>query len=902
MQSALSFSDPTNGRQSIEELLSLTFVFAAVSCCLLVLAGWILDAPGLSTFGATSKMRPHTAVSLLVIAFALLALMKGRQGIALCLLAWPLIFSVGRLGRFYLSIPFSLDQAIYTEPVHNSCMMRGGVPPTVAVGVMAFATALATRKGETANRLVILIASMTAAFALLCSMVFPLSVNSLNSCELYLFMSVPTGLATILLAFALILWRHNHAWPGLISQYSAGAGWIRISFLAWVFTPILIALAMLWLSRHSGMPSPSLSLLQTITQSTISILLLFWAWSRALHAHAARQKLAQALDLAPIAVTDADGRILHWSKGCERLYHWTSEEAVGQLKHQLLRTRYLNEALPGEGSPIRTAEIVEYRKDGSRIDIYEQSQGEATDTEGVTVMSMTDITARKRAEAAWRATDARLALAVEAHGIGIFEWDALSDRMSMTGEAQRLLGIAVHDFAGGYDAWAGLLASRFENHLIPDRLTLLDRRPHHFAFLLRTTDPTLSPHLLEVSVRCFYQPDGTFARLIGVLFDASDHYRRAMDLEVREAELRSILETVPEALITTNENGVIRTFSPTAERMFGYDQSTIIGQGILMLISDSDASHHISFNTHMAQSRKEHANSTLRLMCLTRTGTELPVELSVGKVHVGDEQIFTFFLRDLSDQMAGEARMSELREALLHVSRLSAMGEMAAGLAHELNQPLAAMSNYLGAAQILFEEDRTDHSTVSEFLRLSARQSLRAGEIIRRIRTFASSGDAEFSVQRIDELIMDAADLALTNAERRNISLSYDIDPFHAQVLVDRVQIQQVLVNLLRNTVEAMSDMTDKQMQIHVEVHTVSAGMIEVTVRDNGPGIAEDVLQRPHERFVSTKSQGMGIGLSICRRIIEAHRGHMHVGNHIGGGAEIRFTLPSFAHSEAAVQ
>lgn len=226
------------------------------------------------------------------------------------------------------------------------------------------------------------------------------------------------------------------------------------------------------------------------------------------------------------------------------------------------------------------------------------------------------------------------------------------------------------------------------------------------------------------------------------------------------------------------------------------------------------------------------------------------------------------------------------------------MGEMAAGLAHELNQPLAASVNYVGTASLLLNEG-ADAQRVDEMLQQARSQALRAGEIIRRLRDFISRHDAEVRAEAVEETLRDAMALVLVGQKQLDVNVRYDLDPCASLMFADRVQVQQVLVNLLRNAVEAMRGAKIENMTILVQTRVADPETIEISVSDNGPGLAPDFLEQMYTPFSSTKGEaGMGIGLSICRRIIEAHGGELIGENLPEGGARFRFTLPMINERE----
>jgi len=274
------------------------------------------------------------------------------------------------------------------------------------------------------------------------------------------------------------------------------------------------------------------------------------------------------------------------------------------------------------------------------------------------------------------------------------------------------------------------------------------------------------------------------------------------------------------------------------------------------------------------------------------------MHLSVGEVRVGERRFFTGFVRDLTDREKTEARLQELQSELVHISRLTAMGEMASALAHELNQPLSAIANYLrGCRRLLDKNDPADRPRLSEALDKAADQAVRAGDVIQRLRQFLGRGETEKRLERLPALIEEASALALIGARELGVRVTMTFDPACEMAFVDRVQIQQVAINLMRNAVDAMRDAPRREL--HLDVSPAAEGFMAVTISDTGSGIGEETLQRLFEPFVTTKKEGMGVGLSICKTIVESHGGAIWARNNPSGGAAFAFTLPN-ADAEAA--
>jgi two-component system sensor kinase FixL len=281
-------------------------------------------------------------------------------------------------------------------------------------------------------------------------------------------------------------------------------------------------------------------------------------------------------------------------------------------------------------------------------------------------------------------------------------------------------------------------------------------------------------------------------------------------------------------------------------------------------------------------------------------GSTFPMELAVGEMRSSDRRFFTGFIRDLTERQQTEARLQELQSELVHISRLTALGEMASALAHELNQPLSAIANYMKGSRRLLEASSDERSTVlRDAMDKAAEQAMRAGQIIRRLREFVARGESEQQVESIAKLTEEASALALVGAKELGVRVRFQFDPSVDLVLADKVQIQQVLLNLMRNAVEAMTE--SERRTLVVSSAPAGDDMVAVYVADSGPGIPPEAAAQLFQPFFTTKPHGMGVGLSICRTIIDAHGGQISVDkNPDGGGARFRFTLRTVTKEDFA--
>lgn len=364
------------------------------------------------------------------------------------------------------------------------------------------------------------------------------------------------------------------------------------------------------------------------------------------------------------------------------------------------------------------------------------------------------------------------------------------------------------------------------------------------------------------------------------------------DLQEREAHLAAVLATVPDAMVVIDERGIIQSFSSAATAMFGYSESEVSGQNVRMLMPEPFRAAHDGYLARYLKTGERRIIGVGRVVVgQRRDGGTFPIELSVGEARLKSGRHFVGFIRDLTQRVESERLLHEVQSEMLHMSRLSSMGEMASALAHELNQPLAAVSNYLqGAKRLVQSIDDERSKTLVGALIKAAEQALRAGQVIRRLRDFVARGETDKRIENLNKIIEETSALALVSAKEQSIRVRLQMDREDQQVLVDRVQIQQVLLNLLRNALESMHDSVRRELTISTA--PVADDFIAVSVTDTGSGIEADVMEKLFQPFVTTKKHGLGVGLSISRTIVESHGGRISVEANPEGGTIFRFTLP----------
>jgi two-component system sensor kinase FixL len=326
--------------------------------------------------------------------------------------------------------------------------------------------------------------------------------------------------------------------------------------------------------------------------------------------------------------------------------------------------------------------------------------------------------------------------------------------------------------------------------------------------------------------------------------------------------------------------------------LFGYQASEVVGKNVKMLMPQPYRDQHDGYLANYRDTGIKKIIGIGRIVVgQRRDGSTFPMELSVGEVSGGHRRLFTGFVRDITEAQGTELRMQELQAELLHVSRLSAMGHMSSAIAHELNQPLTAITNYVKAARRTLDDVKGDAaSRAKDLMEKAATQVLRAGAIIRNLREFIEKRESNRAPENLSKVIEEAIALGFVGTAHINVRVRLDLDHTLGAVLIDRIQIQQVFINLIRNAIEALQSVERRELTISTAAD--DPGFVRVTVRDTGPGLPAQVRERLFQPFTSTKEKGLGIGLTICQSIIDAHGGNITLLADEEAGTAFRFRLP----------
>lgn len=363
---------------------------------------------------------------------------------------------------------------------------------------------------------------------------------------------------------------------------------------------------------------------------------------------------------------------------------------------------------------------------------------------------------------------------------------------------------------------------------------------------------------------------------------------------------RAILDTAIDGIITIDELGRIQSFNKAAERIFGYSAADVLGSNISRLMPEPFRSRHDADLGHYLVTGEQHVIGRGReVQGQRRNGSVFPMELAVGEAHLAGRKLFTGITRDISDRKMVEEQARHRLNELAHVSRLAAMGEMATALAHEVNQPLTAIISHATACMRMLGHLPVGSESLQEVLIDSltqiSRQGERAGEVIKRLRSFVRKGEMEFRAESINSVVHDVLWLAGHECRAASVTVELNLQEPLPRVSMDRIQIEQVVFNLLRNAMEAVAGLPGDRRRIRIDTQlSDQRGQASVvcSLEDKGPGFASEAAERLFEPYYTTKTNGLGQGLSICQSILEAHSGRIAAERLQPVGARFSFWLP----------
>ena len=479
-----------------------------------------------------------------------------------------------------------------------------------------------------------------------------------------------------------------------------------------------------------------------------------------------------------------------------------------------------------------------------------------------------------------RESEERWALAGEAVGIAPWSWYAATNELHMSPRARELFGLE-QDVAIDMARWSRLIhpedAERIQRGIVQSMA-----EGNAFERDYRILLPDGSLRWITSRGRVERDAEGNVVSMHGVSMDLT---------RVRQADerFRAALEAAPNAIFLVDGDGGIRLANARASRLFGYANEDLLGLSLEVLLPGWRHRPERRDHIHAPPNGIERRARARDLVGRRKDGLALPVELQVRPVEGG---LVLASVSDISDRLAAERESAQQRTELAHLSRVAVLGEMSASLAHELNQPLTAIVSNAQAALRFLDGGPEQQAELKETLSDIAASGSRAGDVIRRLRAMLKKEEAQHVPLDVNQLIHEVLQLYRTDLVNRGVVVRPELDHGLPAVVGDRVQLQQVLLNLVINACDAMAG-KEAQREIVVCTDAAADGRVEASVADLGQGIPPQDLERIFEPFVTTKPQGMGLGLAVCRTIVQAHGGRLWAANRPEGGAILRVALPA---------
>jgi two-component system, LuxR family, sensor kinase FixL len=362
------------------------------------------------------------------------------------------------------------------------------------------------------------------------------------------------------------------------------------------------------------------------------------------------------------------------------------------------------------------------------------------------------------------------------------------------------------------------------------------------------------------------------------------------------AELRALLDAAVDAIVTIDEQERITTFNAAAERLFGYKVAQVLGQRVEMLMPEPYCSEHRGYLARYLETGEAHVIGIGRETTAQRAnGETFPIALSVGEARGLDGRLFVAIIRDLTGDRAADQNARALELRLSQVGRFNLMGEMAAGIAHEINQPLSAIATYAQAAKRIVEREQPKNQTLIDVCEKIDAQALRAGRVLENLRKFIRKQEIRAELIDVNRVVADVLDLIEADAHAEGIRVTAQLGSGPPTAHANAVQLQQVLLNLTRNAVDAMRDALTKAEGITIATARTEAGGARISVADRGPGVSRQLGENIFHPFVTTKRDGLGVGLAISRTIVQSYGGSLAYRDNPGGGAVFVVELPPAA-------
>lgn len=639
---------------------------------------------------------------------------------------------------------------------------------------------------------------------------------------------------------------------------------------------------------------------------------------------------AQLLDLTSdaIIVRDPNDRITFWNRGAEELFGWQRTEAVGNIEHRLLRTEFPAPLEDIKQTLLRTGrwegELVHTTRSGTQVSVLSRWSTDPSEPTFGILQSSTDVTQRRRAEEAIRQSEAvYLAEAQQLSKTGSFGWDVVTDELIWSAETFRIFELAPTS-----TPTLGFVIERIH----PDDLDVVQKafedakqEGRSFSLEHRLLMPGQTIKFVKVVTRAALNQRGNL-EFIGAVMDVSLQKRAHAELQRSELRYRHLFSRMPIALRQLDATQLVHLFKALRQKGVTdlgkyFDENPDFLTTCMEALKFHEANEHAirlfggnpsqapkpslvrtwqarpdTFRRAMESNFRGAPSFEEETQMVTWDGRVIDVLFIAARVGpIDDFEISLVGTIDISERVRAQNALRKLQADFAHAARVSMLGELTASIAHEINQPLAAISTHGGAGLRWLDRPAPDLAEVQLSIQGMVASAVRASDIVARIRAMAVGKSTERSLLCLDDVIAEALVFLRHESQSRGVSIAHHRDPSAVEVLGDRIQLQQVIVNLAMNSMQAMEDGQCADRRITIRT-TLSAGMVHFSLVDTGPGIKPEHLDRLFESFFTTKKDGMGMGLPICKSILEAHGGKITAANDdAGNGAKVSFSLAAAA-------
>lgn len=494
----------------------------------------------------------------------------------------------------------------------------------------------------------------------------------------------------------------------------------------------------------------------------------------------------------------------------------------------------------------------------------------------------------RRAQSELQQSEERLSLATNSANVGVWSWNLQSGAIEATAECKRMFS---------WSEEAPVTFAMFVERLHPeDRGSV--RHAVDEAIRNKTVYDTQYRIVLpDGKIRWFvargrgnYQ-NGSATDMLGVVLDITDRKRA-------DEKFRLAVESSPSAIVMVDQRGRIVLVNSQTEKAFGYTRAELIDQPVETLLPERYRGQHPGHRQKFFAAPEARAMGAGReLFARRKDGSEFPVEIGLNPIQAEEGAFVLAAIIDISERRKVEAEMQRHRQELAHVSRVSIMGELSASMAHELNQPLTAILSNAQAAQRFMASGTADMNEFREILKDIAYDTTRARDVIRHLRALVKKSEPDFMRLDVSDTIREVVGFLHGDIVARNVRVALELAPNLPPVHGDRIQLQQVMINLLLNAFDALNGSPVSDRLVVVATTLDAPRLVRVSVRDSGVGIPRDKLDSIFDPFYTTKPEGMGMGLSVTRSIIESHGGRIWAENNADRGAMFQFTLMVDGHT-----